>query len=176
MSVELSNEEISRYSRHLILPEVGMKGQKKLKATSVLCIGTGGLGSPISMYLAAAGIGKIGIVDFDVVDFSNLQRQIAHGTADVGRPKVESGFLHLSPLADEKDVEEGILREVLKDAFGQRRKRLLPRLEKSLPEAARRMRELGIPDDARPETVAPSDNDCPYWSFCNRSTEDAAPP
>lgn len=72
MSVELSNEEISRYSRHLILPEVGMAGQKKLKTTSVLCIGTGGLGSPISMYLAAAGIGKIGIVDFDVVDYSNL--------------------------------------------------------------------------------------------------------
>ena len=72
MSVELSNEEISRYSRHLILPDVGMAGQKKLKATSVLCIGTGGLGSPISMYLAAAGIGKIGIVDFDVVDFSEI--------------------------------------------------------------------------------------------------------
>ena len=90
MNVELSNEEISRYSRHLILPEVGMAGQKKLKATSVLCIGTGGLGSPITMYLAAAGIGKIGIVDFDVVDFSNLQRQIAHGTADVGRPKASS--------------------------------------------------------------------------------------
>ena len=76
MSVELSNEEISRYSRHLILPEVGMAGQKKLKGTSVLCIGTGGLGSPIAMYLAAAGIGKIGIVDFDVVDYSSLQRQI----------------------------------------------------------------------------------------------------
>ncbi len=88
--MELSNDEIRRYSRHLILPEVGMAGQKKLKGTSVLCIGTGGLGSPISMYLAAAGIGRIGLVDFDVVDFSNLQRQIAHGTEDVGRPKVES--------------------------------------------------------------------------------------
>ena len=74
--MELSNDEIRRYSRHLILPEVGMPGQKKLKGTSVLCIGTGGLGSPISMYLAAAGIGRIGLVDFDVVDFSNLQRQI----------------------------------------------------------------------------------------------------
>ena len=83
MSVELSNEEISRYSRHLILPEVGMTGQKKLKTTSVLCIGTGGLGSPISMYLAAAGIGKLGIVDFDVVDYSNLQRQIIHGRSGI---------------------------------------------------------------------------------------------
>ena len=88
--MELSNDEIRRYSRHLILPEVGMDGKKKLKSTSVLCIGTGGLGSPISMYLAAAGIGRIGLVDFDVVDFSNLQRQIAHGTKDVGSPKVES--------------------------------------------------------------------------------------
>ena len=88
--MELSNDEIRRYSRHLILPEVGMAGQKKLKSASVLCIGTGGLGSPISMYLAAAGIGRIGLVDFDVVDFSNLQRQIAHGTDDVDRSKVES--------------------------------------------------------------------------------------
>ena len=104
MSVELSNEEISRYSRHLILPEVGMAGQKKLKGTSVLCIGTGGLGSPISMYLAAAGIGKIGIVDFDVVDYSNLQRQIAHGTEDVGRPKVESGKETINSINPEVEV------------------------------------------------------------------------
>lgn len=88
--MQLSNDEIRRYSRHLILPEVGMAGQKKLKATSVLCIGAGGLGSPIAMYLAAAGIGKIGLLDFDDVDFSNLQRQILHSTEDVGRPKVES--------------------------------------------------------------------------------------
>lgn len=88
--MQLSNDEIRRYSRHLILPEVGLAGQKKIKAASVLCIGAGGLGSPITMYLAAAGIGKIGIVDFDSVDFSNLQRQIAHGTEDVGRPKAES--------------------------------------------------------------------------------------
>ncbi len=88
--MELSNEEIRRYSRHLILPEVGMAGQKKIKSTSVLCIGAGGLGSPISMYLAAAGIGRLGLVDFDTVDFSNLQRQIAHGTEDVGRHKGES--------------------------------------------------------------------------------------
>jgi len=88
--MQLSNDEIRRYSRHLILPEVGLAGQKKICSTSVLCIGAGGLGSPIAMYLAAAGIGKIGLVDFDVVDFSNLQRQIIHGTEDVGRPKTES--------------------------------------------------------------------------------------
>ena len=88
--MELNNDEIRRYSRHLILPEVGLAGQKKIKSTKVLCIGAGGLGSPIAMYLAAAGIGKIGIVDFDTVDFSNLQRQIIHGTDDVGRPKAES--------------------------------------------------------------------------------------
>jgi len=88
--MQLSNDEIRRYSRHLILPEVGMAGQKKICSTSVLCIGAGGLGSPIAMYLAAAGVGKLGIVDFDTVDFSNLQRQIIHGTSDVGRPKGES--------------------------------------------------------------------------------------
>src|ERR1700728_2353959 len=88
--MQLNNDEIRRYSRHLILPEVGLAGQKRIKATSVLCIGAGGLGSPIAMYLAAAGIGKIGIVDFDTVDFSNLQRQIIHCTADVGRSKAES--------------------------------------------------------------------------------------
>ena len=88
--MNLNNEEIRRYSRHLILPEVGLAGQKKICSTSVLCIGAGGLGSPIAMYLAAAGIGKIGILDFDTVDFSNLQRQIIHGTEDVGRPKTLS--------------------------------------------------------------------------------------
>jgi len=88
--MELNNDEIRRYSRHLILPEVGLAGQKKIKATSVLCIGAGGLGSPIAMYLAAAGIGKLGIVDFDTVDYSNLQRQILHTDADVGRSKAES--------------------------------------------------------------------------------------
>jgi sulfur-carrier protein adenylyltransferase/sulfurtransferase len=88
--MDLSNDEIRRYSRHLILPEVGLSGQKKICSTSVLCIGAGGLGSPIAMYLAAAGVRKLGLVDFDTVDFSNLQRQIIHGTADVGRPKTES--------------------------------------------------------------------------------------
>src|ERR1700733_3617297 len=88
--MELNNDEIRRYSRHLILPEVGLAGQKRIKAASVLCIGAGGLGSPIAMYLAAAGIGKIAIVDFDTVDYSNLQRQILHTDADVGRSKAES--------------------------------------------------------------------------------------
>src|SRR5438874_2992594 len=87
---ELSHEEIRRYSRHLILPEVGMEGQKKLKRSSVLLIGAGGLGSPLALYLAAAGVGRIGIVDFDVVDESNLQRQVIHGTGSVGKPKLES--------------------------------------------------------------------------------------
>ena len=88
--VELSKEEILRYSRHLIIPEVGLKGQKKLKAASVLLIGAGGLGSPLALYLAAAGVGRIGIVDFDVVDETNLQRQIMHTTNDVGRSKLDS--------------------------------------------------------------------------------------
>jgi adenylyltransferase/sulfurtransferase len=88
--MQLNNDEIRRYSRHLILPEVGLAGQKKICSASVLCIGAGGLGSPIAMYLAAAGIGKLGLLDFDAVDFSNLQRQIIHSTADVGRPKTES--------------------------------------------------------------------------------------
>jgi molybdopterin/thiamine biosynthesis adenylyltransferase/rhodanese-related sulfurtransferase len=97
----LSNDEVKRYSRHLIMPEVGIKGQEKLKAGSVLCIGAGGLGSPAALYLAAAGVGRIGMVDFDVVDFSNLQRQIIHGTPDVGRSKLASAkdrLLGLNPL------------------------------------------------------------------------------
>ncbi|HEY5894564.1 MAG TPA: molybdopterin-synthase adenylyltransferase MoeB [Chthoniobacterales bacterium] len=88
--MQFSNDEIARYSRHLIMPEVTLEGQKRLKAAKVLCIGTGGLGSPIALYLAAAGVGTIGLVDFDVVDFSNLQRQILHGTKDVGRKKILS--------------------------------------------------------------------------------------
>jgi adenylyltransferase/sulfurtransferase len=88
--LELNNDEVARYSRHLIMPEVTLAGQKKLKAAKVLCIGTGGLGSPIALYLAAAGVGTLGLVDFDTVDFSNLQRQILHGTKDVGRKKINS--------------------------------------------------------------------------------------
>ncbi|NJM56266.1 MAG: molybdopterin-synthase adenylyltransferase MoeB [Synechococcales cyanobacterium RU_4_20] len=87
---ELTQDDYARYSRHLILPEIGLEGQKRLKAASVLCIGTGGLGSPLLLYLAAAGVGRIGIVDFDVVDHSNLQRQVIHGTSWVGKPKIES--------------------------------------------------------------------------------------
>ena len=94
----LSNEEILRYSRHLIMPEVGMEGQLKLKAARVLCIGAGGLGSPLALYLTAAGVGTLGIVDFDVVDFTNLQRQIIHTTADVGRSKLESAREKLAAI------------------------------------------------------------------------------
>lgn len=97
-NIHLSNEEISRYSRHLIMPEVGMVGQRKLKQGSVLLIGTGGLGSPLALYLAAAGVGHIGLVDFDVVDESNLQRQIVHGTSTVGMPKIESARRRLQDL------------------------------------------------------------------------------
>jgi molybdopterin/thiamine biosynthesis adenylyltransferase/rhodanese-related sulfurtransferase len=89
-NASLSNDEVQRYSRHLIMPEVGMSGQRKLKAASVLLIGAGGLGSPLAMYLAAAGIGRIGLVDYDTVSYSNLQRQVIHGTSDVGRSKLDS--------------------------------------------------------------------------------------
>ncbi|MDQ2835637.1 MAG: molybdopterin-synthase adenylyltransferase MoeB [Acidobacteriota bacterium] len=95
---KLTNEEIARYSRHLILPEVGMEGQRKLKAAKVLCVGTGGLGAPLALYLAAAGVGTIGLVDFDVVDDSNLQRQIIHSTATVGKLKVDSAEIMLKGL------------------------------------------------------------------------------
>src|SRR5580704_13751019 len=96
--VSLSKDEILRYSRHLIMPEVGMEGQLKLKKASVLLVGAGGLGAPLGMYLAAAGIGRIGLVDFDVVDFTNLQRQVIHGTKDVGRKKLDSAFETMSDI------------------------------------------------------------------------------
>jgi sulfur-carrier protein adenylyltransferase/sulfurtransferase len=89
-NIDFSNDEIARYSRHLIMPEVTLDGQKRIKAASVLCLGAGGLGSPIALYLAAAGIGRMGLIDYDIVDFSNLQRQILHGTDDVGRKKLNS--------------------------------------------------------------------------------------
>jgi sulfur-carrier protein adenylyltransferase/sulfurtransferase len=95
---ELTTDDLSRYSRHLILPEVGMEGQRKLKAARVLCVGTGGLGSPLALYLAAAGIGTLGLVDFDVVDASNLQRQIIHSTKDIGRKKLDSAEEKLKAL------------------------------------------------------------------------------
>jgi adenylyltransferase/sulfurtransferase len=104
-TVRLSRQEILRYSRHLILPEVGMEGQKKLKASSVLVIGTGGLGAPLGMYLAAAGVGRIGLVDFDTVEFSNLQRQVAFGTSDVGRPKLEAARERLQDINPDIAIE-----------------------------------------------------------------------
>ncbi|GAB4168325.1 MAG: molybdopterin-synthase adenylyltransferase MoeB [Terrimicrobiaceae bacterium] len=109
-AIDFSNDEIARYSRHLIMPEVTLEGQKRLKAAKVLCIGTGGLGSPIALYLAAAGIGTIGLVDFDVVDYSNLQRQILHGTKDVGRKKLNSARDRI------KDVNPNV-KVVLHDAM-----------------------------------------------------------
>src|SRR5512140_2496724 len=105
MLPELSHDEILRYSRHLLIPEVALEGQKKLKAASVLIIGTGGLGSPVALYLAAAGIGRIGLVDYDVVDSSNLQRQVIHGTSTVGQLKVESARARLADLNPDVQVD-----------------------------------------------------------------------
>lgn len=109
--IQLTKQEYERYSRHLILPEVGLDGQKRLKAASVLCIGSGGLGSPLLLYLAAAGIGRLGLVDFDVVDHSNLQRQIIHGTSWVGKPKIQSAkdrILEINPYC-QVDLYETLL-------------------------------------------------------------------
>jgi molybdopterin/thiamine biosynthesis adenylyltransferase/rhodanese-related sulfurtransferase len=103
-AAQLSKDEILRYSRHLIMPEVGMDGQLKLKQAKVLCIGAGGLGSPLALYLAAAGVGTIGIVDFDVVDFTNLQRQVIHDTDDVGRPKLESAKATIADINPNVEV------------------------------------------------------------------------
>ena len=103
--VSLSAQEVARYSRHLIMPEVALEGQKRLKAGSVLLIGAGGLGSPLGLYLAAAGVGRIGLVDFDVVDFSNLQRQVLHGTPDVGRPKLQSARDRLQAINPEVRID-----------------------------------------------------------------------
>ena len=105
-AVALNNDEILRYSRHLIMPEVGMEGQLKLKQAKVLCIGAGGLGSPLALYLAAAGVGTLGIVDFDVVDVTNLQRQVIHGTSDVGRKKLDSAADTLSEINPNVEVRK----------------------------------------------------------------------
>jgi len=120
--IQLTREEYERFSRHLILPEVGLDGQKRLKAASVLCIGTGGLGSPLLLYLAAAGVGRIGIVDFDIVDRSNLQRQIIHGTSWVGKPKIHSAknrIQEINPLCQvdlyETRISSENALEILKD-------------------------------------------------------------
>ena len=110
----LDKDEILRYSRHLIMPEVGMEGQQKLKAARVLCIGTGGLGSPLALYLAAAGVGTLGLVDFDVVDFTNLQRQVIHFSSDVGRPKLESAkekIAAINPYINVKTFETRLTSE-----------------------------------------------------------------
>jgi molybdopterin/thiamine biosynthesis adenylyltransferase/rhodanese-related sulfurtransferase len=119
---ELTTDDLARYSRHLILPEVGMEGQRKLKAAKVLCVGTGGLGSPMAFYLAAAGIGTLGLVDFDVVDASNLQRQIIHSTKDIGRKKLDSAeekLLALNPALNvvkhETMLSSANALEILKD-------------------------------------------------------------
>ena len=109
----LSSAEIERYSRHLIIPEFGMEGQQKLKAGRVLCVGAGGLGSPVAMYLAAAGVGRIGLVDFDVVDVTNLQRQIIHGSSDVGRSKLESAADSLREINPHIDL---VLHDVCLDS------------------------------------------------------------
>src|SRR5205823_4641140 len=103
--VGLTKEELQRYSRHLIMPEVTAEGQKRLKVARALCIGAGGLGSPAALYLAAAGMGTIGIVDFDNVDLSNLQRQILHGTKDIGRGKLESARDRLRDMNPEIEIE-----------------------------------------------------------------------
>jgi len=103
-ALHLTNEEILRYSRHLIMPEVGMEGQVKLKAARVLLIGTGGLGAPLGLYLTAAGVGHIGLVDFDVVDFTNLQRQVTFGTSDVGKSKAEAAKARLSNLNPDVEI------------------------------------------------------------------------
>src|SRR5277367_3796980 len=104
-AVTLSKEEVMRYSRHLIMPEVGMEGQLKIKQAKVLCIGTGGLGAPLGLYLAAAGVGRIGLVDFDVVDTTNLQRQVLFGTSDVGRPKTEAAAERLRNLNPDIQID-----------------------------------------------------------------------
>ena len=118
--VQLSKDEILRYSRHLIMPEVGMDGQLKLKNARVLCIGAGGLGSPLALYLGAAGVGKLGIVDFDVVDFTNLQRQVIHGTSDVGRTKLQSArdtLLEINPNVEIETFETHLSSENALDIF-----------------------------------------------------------
>jgi adenylyltransferase/sulfurtransferase len=116
-AVSLSKEEILRYSRHLIMPEVGMEGQLKLKQAKVLCIGTGGLGAPLGLYLAAAGVGRIGLVDFDTVDFTNLQRQVLFGTSDVGRPKIEAAAEHLRNLNPTIQIDTFETRLTSENAF-----------------------------------------------------------
>lgn len=122
MSDILSAEELARFDRHIILPQVGLEGQEKLKQAKVLCVGTGGLGSPISLYLSAAGVGTIGLVDFDIVEDSNLQRQIAHSTSDIGRPKVESArdkLIGINPFLNVRLHGDGITRDNVREIISQ---------------------------------------------------------
>ncbi len=119
-AAQLSKDEILRYSRHLIMPEVGMEGQLKLKQAKVLCIGAGGLGSPLALYLGAAGVGRLGMVDFDVVDFTNLQRQVIHGTSDVGRAKLDSAkdtLLEINPNVEIQTYETRLSSDNALDLF-----------------------------------------------------------
>ncbi len=150
---ELTKDELSRYSRHLILPEVGEEGQRKLKAARVLCVGAGGLGSPLALYLAAAGVGTLGLVDFDVVDASNLQRQIIHSTADIGRKKLDSAEEKLKALNPDVNVVKHdtllIQRQRARHPEGLRRHR---RRHGQLPHALsgeRRMRAAGQAERVR---------------------------
>ncbi len=146
---ELTKDDFKRYSRHLILPEVGVQGQQKLKAAKVLCIGAGGLGSPVAMYLAAAGVGTIGIVDFDVVDFSNLQRQILHGTPDVGRPEARFGegpAARDQPAHQRPHVQHGaVVRERARDLRALRHHR---RRHRQFSDAVSRERRVRHPRQA----------------------------
>ena len=130
---DLSREELTRYARHVILPDVGVEGQRRLKAARVLCVGAGGLGSPAAMYLAAAGVGTIGIVDFDDVDASNLQRQILHDTAGTGRSKVESARDRLRAINPNVSVEMHHARLTSANALG-----ILERGETPVPQKARK--------------------------------------
>src|SRR4051812_36249077 len=121
-AAELTKDEVERYSRHLIIPDVGMDGQKRLKNAKVLAVGAGGLGSPVLMYLAAAGVGTLGIVEFDVVDESNLQRQIIHGASDVGRSKAESArdsIKEINPLIDVRLHETRLDSDNVMEIFSQ---------------------------------------------------------
>ena len=150
-----TEEQVQRYARHIILPNIGGAGQRKLLDASVLCIGAGGLGSPIAMYLAAAGIGKLGVVDFDHVDVSNLQRQILHTDGDVGRPKVESAVVRLVPLAPQElpQMDWGVFAGIIAGAFSARRKKL----SNALPLAAADFEALGLDPALRPENLSPQD-------------------
>ena len=146
---ELTNDEIQRYSRHLILPEVGVEGQRKLKAGRVLCVGAGGLGSPAALYLAAAGVGTIGIIDFDTVDASNLQRQILHSTKDVGRSKLQSArdrLTALNPALQDRAYETALTSKNALEIF--QRLRRHPRRHRQLLDAVSRQRCVRDPRQA----------------------------